>query len=173
MKRIFLLIILIFTAGIMSSCNNSGSGDATTGYVDPVFTTAKTQGLKSYNIAGFSCTTSKSCGAVIFTGNLNGTDYTGFAVDNYLTGGSKFSLKIYWNAGSISSISTASYTLKLVAGGNTYTTTSGILDVTITSGVDANSVTVYTIKFNSPITIVSSAYTISNTDTIVAYKYPE
>lgn len=102
---------------------------------------------------------------------MNDVNYTGFAVDNYLLNTSKFSLKIYWNADSIASINTASYSIKAIVAGTTYTTASGNLNVTITSELDGNSVTRYLIKFNSPITF--GTYTIAANDTIYAYKYPE
>ena len=180
MRRFIFLTISLFIAAVSFSCNNSSGSSITTGYTDPVFTTVKTEALKSYTIGTHTCASSKSCGAVIFTGTLGDKSYTGFAVDNYLpvSGVSKFSLKIYWEGSSIpSSIdSTASnpsvYYVKLIDGTNTYSAvTSGNLKATINSGPDTNSVTTYTVTFTDTLTI--GTLTINSGDTIVAYKWPE
>lgn len=179
MKKIIFLIISIFIAAVCFSCNNSSGSSVTTGYTDPDFSTVKTQALKSYTIGTHSCASSKSCGAVLFTGTLSDKSYIGFAVDNYLpvSGGAKFSLKIYWEASSITSPidNPTGYVVKVIDGNSTYSsatdTVTGNLRATIVSGTDANSAAIYTITFTDTLTL--GTLTINSGDSIVAYKWPE
>jgi hypothetical protein len=176
MKRISLLAILIFITGIMFSCSDSSSSDTEEGYIDPGLT-AKTIALKSYDFNGanlntYSCMpASTACGAIIFSGELNDTDYVGFAAGKDVSF-PNFSLKIYWSASSIpTSISTSSYTVVINDATGTYTSTTDPLNATISSGAGT-----YTITFTTNNIIVwNSAHTLSKTiaigDTIVAYPY--
>lgn len=179
MKKIYFFIILLFITGSIFSCKNSSDSDTTTiGYENPGVGTVLTQALKSYQLGGFSCATSKTCGAIIYQGYLNYTYYAGFAVDNYTAAGSgKFTLKIYWNASSLASINTTSFTVTI--NDDTYIYTTPVapddnLNITISSGTDANGITVYNIVFLEDLTVTDGSghnFTISSgTDSITAYK---
>lgn len=164
------LLSLLF---YLTACSGGSSSSTETGYINPGLDSEKTIALKEYTLGSQSCSSSKSCGAIIFQGELNETNYVGFAVDNYQSGGSKFSLKIYWPADSIpSSIDNPTgYVVEAVIGGTTYNnnSASGNLKANITSGTDSNGVAIYTITFTDSLTIGSLS--ISNGNTIVAYKY--
>jgi len=176
-KMKYIYICLISILFYLTACSGGSSSSTETGYVDPYLTSEKTVALKSYTL-GFgsqSCSSSKSCGAIIFQGTLNDSNYVGFAVDNYQSGGSKFSLKIYWPGDSIpSSIDNpAEYVIEAVIGGTTYTSATGNLTgnlkATITSGTDSNGVAIYTITFTDSLTIGS--LNIVSGDKIEAYRY--
>jgi len=166
------LLSLLF---YLTACSGGSSSSTETGYVDPYLTSEKTVALKSYTLGSRSCSSSKSCGAIIFQGTLNDTNYVGFAVDNYQSGESKFSLKIYWPGDSIpSSIDNpAGYVVEAVIDGTTYNSATGNLTgnlkATITSGTDSNGVAIYTITFTDSLTIGS--LNIVSGDKIEAYRY--
>jgi hypothetical protein len=170
-KMKYIYICLISILFYLTACSGGSSSSTETGYVDPYLTSEKTVALKSYTLGSQSCSSSKSCGAIIFQGTLNDSNYVGFAVDNYQSGGSKFSLKIYWPGDSIpSSIDNpAGYVIEAVIGGTTYTSPTGNLKATITSGTDSNGVAIYTITFTDPLTIGS--LNIVNGNKIEAYRY--
>jgi len=181
MKKISLITIL-FIIGLIISCNNSTeSSSIVTGYTDPGLGTAKTQALKSYTIAAESCIASKSCGAIIFKGTLNYVDYVGFGVDNYLSGAAKFALKISWEASSISSINTTSFTVSINDGTNIYTTPvvpDDNLNITIVAGTDgsADNIPIRNITFVEDLTVTDGSgndFTINSGNTIQAYEHPE
>ena len=173
MKYIYICLISILF--YLTACSGGSSSSTETGYVDPYLTSEKTVALKSYTLGSRSCSFSKSCGAIIFQGTLNDTNYVGFAVDNYQSGGSKFSLKIYWPGDSIpSSIDNpAGYVIEAVIGGTTYNnnSASGNLKANITSGTDSNGVAIYTITFTDSLTIGSGSLNIVSGDKIEAYRY--
>jgi len=173
MKYIYICLISILF--YLTACSGGSSSSTETGYVDPYLTSEKTVALKSYTLGLQSCSSSKSCGAIIFQGTLNDTNYVGFAVDNYQSGGSKFSLKIYWPGDSIpSSIDNpAGYVVEAVIDGTTYNnnSASGNLKANITSGTDSNGVAIYTITFTDSLTIGSGSLNIVSGDKIEAYRY--
>ena len=166
-------ILSVLAVSAIISCSGSSDSDIERGYIDPEFDTAKTLASKSYSLQGgaYACSSATSCGAIIYTGEVNDTRYTGFAVDNYSTA-TPFKLKIYWPANLIpSSISNPSgYVVKAVIGSTTYTAASGNLAATITAGTGTGT---YTITFTDTLVIGGGALTINNGDTIVAYKYPD
>ncbi len=172
-KSMKYISICCLSLGLMlSSCSGGSSSSSSTGYIDPGLDSEKTVALKSYTLGTQSCSSSKDCGDIIFQGEIDNTNYVA-CMDNYQSGGSKFSLKIYWEGSSIpSSINNpAGYVVEATIGTNKYTNSnvSGNLRATITSGTDANGVTVYTITFNDSLTIGS--LNITNGNSIVAYKY--
>jgi len=173
-KMKYIYICLISILFYLTACSGGSSSSTETGYVDPYLTSEKTVALKSYTLytlGSRSCSSSKSCGAIIFQGTLNDTNYVGFAVDNYQSGESKFSLKIYWPGDSIpSSIDNpAGYVVEAVIDGTTYNSATVNLRATITSGTDSNGVAIYTITFTDPLTIGSLK--IVSGDKIEAYRY--
>ena len=171
--RKIIFILAVFLSAAIISCSGDSDSDVSVGYIDPGLSSAKEQAIKSYTLGTESCASSKACGAIIYIGTLD-ANYVGFAVDNYLTGASKFSLKIYWPATSIpSSISNPSgYVVEAIIGTTTYTTATGNLAANITQGTDSNGITIYTISFTDTLNIGSGALTIISGNTIVAYKYP-
>jgi hypothetical protein len=177
-KMKYIYICLISILFYLTACSGGSSSSTETGYVDPYLTSEKTVALKSYTLGAQSCSSSKSCGAIIFQGTLNDSNYVGFAVDNYQSGGSKFSLKIYWPGDSIpSSIDNpAGYVIEAVIGGTTSSAT-GNLRATITSGTDSNGVAIYTITFTDSLTITFTdsltigSLNIVSGDKIEAYRY--
>ncbi len=176
MKRATLLFVKFLIITALAACNKDSGGSTDTGYVDPDFATAKTQAVKAYTLGSYSCSAQKSCGAVIYSGKLDKVAYIGIAAGRDAAN-PNFSLKIYWNAGSIpATLDTSSYTVLIKDGSRVYTTSSDNLNISIASGSDANSVAIYTITFNEPVIVSdsgSNTFTINSGDTIVAYKYPE
>ena len=187
MRKIFFLTISILIAAITFSCNNSSGSSVTTGYTDPVFTTVKTQALKSYTVGSYRCpavgstadTDYKACGAIIYTGTLSDAAYVGFATGKDSTN-PDFNLKIYWNASSIQTsgtinIDSSSYTVQINDGAHIYTAKTNPLNITISAGTDSKSIAIYTITFKSNIAVSdgSNTFTINSGDSIVAYKWPE
>lgn len=176
MKKNVILLISLFLIVAFSACNKDSDDSTDTGYTDPEFDTLKTQAIKSYSIAGYTCSANKSCGAVIYSGKLNKVSYVGFAAGRD-SANANFSLKIYWNGSSIpTALDTTSPNVVIKDGTYVYNTTTDNLNITITSGNDSNSIAVYTIAFNESMTVSDGAghsFIIDSGDTIVAYKYPE
>lgn len=170
-------ILAVMTIASFIACNESSGPSTETGYVDPgLGSTKPIINEKSYIFADSDlpdCSGS-NCGSIIYQGSLNGTYYTGIAIGKDSLN-PNFSLKIYWNSTSISSINTTDYTIIVTDGSNTYSTTSDNLNIAISSAStiasDSSTVTYYTIVFNENIT-VNSTYNIQAGETIVAYKYP-
>ena len=173
MRKIIFISALFLSAAIIS-CSGDSDSDVSVGYIDPGLGSAKEQAIKSYTLGTESCASSKSCGAIIYVGTLD-ANYVGFAAGKDSTN-PNFTLKIYWTGTSIpATLNTTSYTISVNDGTYTYTNTSDNLHVNITSGPDANSVTVYTIDFQEEIIVSDGSghnFTIANTNSIVAYKYP-
>lgn len=168
MKK-FLHLLLLLTAVSFTACGSEGSS-TTEGYVDPGIT-AKTIQNKSYSLTLGSCTSSTQCGAIIYQGELDGTNYVGIAVDNqHSVNPPTFKLKIWWPASSIPSsvnLAPGSFNVSLITGGSAYTSATTNLQLTLTGPTN----NVYTITFTGALTVGSQ--TIPSSSTIEAYKYPE
>ena len=180
MKKIY-SILIILSACITISCNDSSSGGLPNEYIDPrLILRTDLSSDKSYADIANECedcprTTpdvkeGKDCKAVIYQGTLNNTPYVGIAVDDDLD----FKLKIYWT-GSIDT-PTSEYTIKIIHDNSVYTSTTSTLDITINQHTTAAGI--YEIKINTPITIPRfsgsggpASITIQNTTIIHAYKY--
>lgn len=168
MKKIFFFILLIFTSGIIFSCNKSSDSDSDTDYVDPGNWGGFTIPNKSYTISSTtsdSCGSSSDCCAIIFQGKLDDTHYVGIAVDNRDTDNPPtFKFKIYWKAKTIPTGS-----------GLTLPSCTIIINDDSGSGINVTGATIanigdgtYTINFSGPITFGSE--TLTSVD-IQAYKY--
>jgi len=168
-KMKYIYICLISILFYLTACSGDSSSSTETGYVDPYLTSEKTVALKSYTLGSQSCSSSKSCGAIIFQGTLNDSNYVGFAVNDKHDASPDFNLKIYWQASSIPSsvdLAPGNFTIKIIKGTSEYTSTTDNLKLTIADQGDGT----YLITFTGNITVGSVS--INSGSTIRAYKYP-
>lgn len=173
MNRLITILAIIFSFSIIS-CSDSSGGHTDKGYVDPDLDSAKTLATKSYTLAGYTCSSSKACGAIIYKGELKDVDYVGFAAGKD-SANSAFTMKIYWEAKSITSVNlpSSSYTIIVNDGTNEYTSTNDNLNVTISADADAE---IYSIIFQSDITVSDGSgntFTIATGNSVVAYIYDD
>ena len=170
MNKLFYVLAILISSALISCSNGSGS-DSDKGYVDPDLDESKTLVSKSYTLGTFSCTSSTTCGAIIFQGELKDVEYAGFAAGKD-SENSNFTLKVYWEADSITSVNlpSSSYSIIINDGNCEYTSTSDNLNVTISGNSGS---TIYTITFNEAITVSddsSNTFTIIPGNTITAYR---
>ena len=136
MKKIYSLLIILFTCTIIS-CSDSSSSDLPNEYIDPFGNPPETpNSAKSYYIAIDGSTKastgypsgSPACKAVIY----QGTSYTGIAVED---ASGTFKLKIYWDStiDTTTPIPSNQYTIKVLYSSGEYISTpsSGNLNITI------------------------------------------
>lgn len=185
MKKIAILIFIL-SSFMLISCSDDGSGDKEKGYVDPGDWTGKdVNPNKAYTIAGESCGSNQECNTIIYQNKLNDTDFVGIAVNDKHETTPNFSLKIYWEADSTTSLPTSGsksitlspseYTIKISQGNNVYTSTTNNLDITI-SYDETNQY--YTTTFTNNNIIIadlddaSKTFTINTGNSIQAVKYP-
>lgn len=185
MKKIAILIFIL-SSFMLISCSDDGSGDTEKGYVDPGDWTGKVVNAnKAYSFANYPDNSGEDCLAIIYQNKLNDTDFVGIAVNDKHETNPKFSLKIYWEADSTTSLPTSGsksitlspseYTIKISQGNNVYTSTTNNLDITI-SYDETNQY--YTTTFTNNNIIIadpdnaSKTFTINIGDSIQAVKYP-
>lgn len=166
MKRISLLAILIFITGIMFSCSDSSGSDSEEGYIDPGLTAKTVSSSKSYAFTADSCGPDESCGAVIFSGELNDVDYVGIAADNRDTNNPPtFKFKLYWKASSIPTGTNLTLPLCTIIINNDSVSNTDVTNVDITNNGNGT----YTIDFNATVFVGGSSIAIGNS--VTAYKY--
>ena len=184
MRKIY-LILIILTACMTISCNNSSSGDSQTGYKDPGLTPKDVSADKSYDLTGTGGPSDSgiNCRAVVYIGTYNNAPYAGIAVDDDATG---FKLKIHWELTDtidtsstdpvvIGPIDPSKYTIKATISGTEYASTpeepktSNSLKITIKPNTPSDKI--YTIEFNDIIDVDGKSIIDTNSK-IQAYKYP-
>lgn len=147
---------------------------------------------KSYNIAGQPIASGPDVNVIVYHGSPGSKTYFAIALDNrHDVDPPDFSVRIYFvYGGSISSSGTpitipaGSYTIQIVDGGSTYTSTTDPLNITITDITGSDNTynqnfTRYTVDFTTNNITVSTtegpaaSIIIYNGDTITAHKHPD
>ena len=141
--------------GMHRQFSSSDAGD----YINPGFTAKTVNTNLAYTGISSGCTAGNGCQAILYTGEVNNTEYVGIAVKN-----SSYNLKIYWPGSSIEFNSTS------IPGCTVKEGTTTISNTVITMSIHQNAdpyATTYTITFSSTI----AGTDISSGDTIVAQLY--